>query len=101
MPLYRKATLTEMFQWTGQPVEQWPDWAQRLEQAGRIRTEPVRHADYCLLLTGEGTMRCSEGDWIARDSRGLPYPIDERVQAATYTLIGPSPEPPASPAEGA
>jgi hypothetical protein len=84
MPLYRKKTLTEMFQWTGQPQEEWPDWARQLCNEHRIALGPVRNADYLILRTGEGEMRCSKGDWIARDNRGLPYPIDEAVQRDTY-----------------
>lgn len=80
----KKPVVIEAVQWRYAPgaVDALLEWGCPAEPAGEWGT------DHTLLIhTLEGTMQCSEGNYIIRGVRGEFYPCKEQIFLATYEPV--------------
>lgn len=92
---YRKRPVViEAIQWTGENLREvigftgkhprWSEWFTSWEQyEQRVRDD----GGIFKILTLEGTLRASPGDWIIRGVRGEHYPCKPDIFAATYEEV--------------
>lgn len=84
MSKYRKKPVViEAFHYTGQPVSEWPEWAQKAYYSGTIE----RKQTGLLIHTLEGKMLCRHGQWVIKGVQDELYPCDHAVFAQTYEAI--------------
>jgi hypothetical protein len=82
MPRFRKRPVEiEAIQYTGDNYFQVWDWA--LQKNG-AKVAEMGFADTLVIMTLEGTMRASPGDWIIKGVDGEFYPCKPDIFAKTY-----------------
>lgn len=83
MAKYRKKPVViEAVQWTGRQIT-WPAWFLEAEQAGVIQLA----GDALQIITLEGPLRASIGDWVIRGVKGELYPCKPDIFEATYEPV--------------
>lgn len=91
MAKYRKKPVViEAFQWTAQPIDDWPLWAKKAWATGRIKTSrgsSIEDVTSLYITTLEGTMTAVKGDWIIRGIKKELYPCNPLIFAATYEAV--------------
>lgn len=60
----------EAFQWTGQPLEAWPKWAQELARGGQHGSLWI-NGMHLSVDTPQGPARANRGDWVVKDGKTL------------------------------
>lgn len=76
--------------WEGSPFKgDIPVWLVEALQAGTLMPQARRGTDYAEwdIVTLEGTMTATPGDWIIRGVRGELYPVKPDIFAATYETV--------------
>ena len=92
MPRFRKRPVeVEAVLWTGdnfEEISRWADWKviSRWPDGGR-------HGRQISILTLEGAMEASVGDWIVRGVKGEFYPCKPDIFALTYEHVPDHAEP--------
>lgn len=79
MKYRKKPVLIEAVQWTG---KNWEDVVEFINGATKSVVNMVEES--VDILTLEGTMRTSKGDWIIRGIKGEIYPCKHDIFEATY-----------------
>lgn len=95
MPYYRKKPIViEAFQFfASDPIFfGWPGWANDAYAEGRFvstshRDDSGKYMPTLTVLTLEGRMIASDGDWIIKGVKGELYPCKPDVFAKTYEEI--------------
>lgn len=64
----------------------WPDWAQEALDSGQISLHADR-GDQVEIVTMEGAMLGSTGDWLIRGVKGELYPCKPDIFESTYTPV--------------
>jgi hypothetical protein len=80
--LYIKKPVTvEAWQWTGQRRDKWPNF-----MSGSIISEikEGRKVAFLSIVTLEGRMEASRGDWIVCGVEGELYPVKPSIFLKTY-----------------
>lgn len=96
--LYTGENLMEVLDFTGRHPK-WDEWFKSWDEyEARVRADD----GVFKILTLEGTMEATPGDWIIRGVKGEHYPCKPEIFAATYEPAStPPPAPPISVAEAA
>ena len=83
----KKPVVVEAVQWDGLGFSaDMPMWLQEARVDGRVFRDPP--GSYCLaIMTLEGKMSASEGDWIIRGVAGELYPCKPDIFEATYEAV--------------
>lgn len=77
----KKPVVIEAFQWTGGPEQAGePEWIVDAIKAGDVGID----SDGLNIVTLEGVLTASRGDWIIRGIKGELYPCKPDIFAATY-----------------
>lgn len=89
MAKYRKKPVViEAFRWTGGPDQtEDPEWI-----IEKIRSEDVwfyeeERGTFMMIMTLEGVMQASQGDYIIKGVAGEVYPCKPEIFEATYDLV--------------
>lgn len=76
----KKALVIEAVQWTGQKLEDLPEWARRSVRG--------TYKDNALHVgTLEGVMEAGHGDWLIRGIKGEVYPCKPDIFAESYEAV--------------
>lgn len=82
MAKYRRKSLElEAFQWTGQPQNEWPEWA-RNSLAIRYEVSNLQ-----IDVNTGGAARCNKGDWVIKGVSDEIYPCLNAVFEKIYELV--------------
>lgn len=84
----KKPVTIEAFQWTGGPDQKDdPEWIVDAIRSGRVYFKNPETPDVkMVILTLEGDMTASIGDWINKGVKGELYPCKPDIFAETYDL---------------
>ena len=63
----------------------FPEWA--LPSMAGGRTEKIVNSEWLSVVTLEGEMNVSDGDWLIRGVKGEVYPCKPDIFAATYEPV--------------
>lgn len=81
MKVRTKAIVKDAIQWTGAN-------AAELLKFGRFNIVEIEGERIVQIVTLEGVMNASEGDWIIKGIKGEFYPCKPEIFDATYEPIG-------------
>lgn len=84
MKFRKKPVVIEAVQWSGKPDQEWPEtWRRDAElwPTSEMRGMPARVLH---IVTLEGEMRASPGDWIIKGIKGEFYPCRDDIFRMTY-----------------
>ncbi len=91
MKFRKKPVVIEAVQWTGDNLAEvldftgkHPKWNEWFENWKAYEAYVKANGDIFKILTLEGTMKASPGDWIIRGVKGEHYPCKPDIFAATY-----------------
>jgi hypothetical protein len=91
MTHYRKRPVEiKAFQWFDQMLDEWPDWAYRDVQEGKLNSSrAINHLGDPILTihTHEGNSTAAMGDWVIRGLRGEYSACREKVFLELYEAV--------------
>ena len=96
MRLQKKAVVIDGFQMTATRMTYtstygWPRWVLDAMEKPKYTVGSLFHdADAgWIVMTLEGSLKVSAGDWILRGVQGELYPCKPDIQKLTYDVLGP------------
>ena len=79
----KKPVVIEAYCYNQKPENCRPDWFQSAVSANRI----ITFTDHAEIVTLEGVMTASLGDWVIKGVQGELYPCKPDIFAATYEAV--------------
>ena len=80
----KKPIVIEAIQWDGNPNETFPEISRWTDMSGEIGLDPTGDL---IILTLEGNMRASVGDWIIKGVGDEFYPCKPDIFQKTYEEV--------------
>jgi len=88
MKYRKKPIVVEAFQWTGGPDQtEDPEWICEAIRRKRARFIYIGKQCHFLIVTPEGTMEASQGDYIIRGVNSEIYPCKPDIFEKTYDRV--------------